>query len=116
MNCLNDQRSGQTLNLTMRINEANLVLPRRYGPHIFSMKKQVFWNEQLLGWVIDPTVDNFELYGSWKAHDIELVNKFNKTLENEEEGLVVTFGEGKNKIEGTVFFEIEDEISIRMNS
>lgn len=60
-------------------------------------RKPVFWNEQLVGYVEDLSVDNFHLYGKWTPAKSKEGEAFLEMLRADEYNIDIWVGFGENK-------------------
>jgi hypothetical protein len=68
---------------------------------------EIYWQNELVGFMVHPSVDNFHLYGQWVAAEGEALNDFQSALSRaaaeEPEtvvGVTVTLGKGSRSLTG----------------
>ena len=76
-------------------------------------KAEILFNGSLVGWMINPKVDNFEIYGDWKPNAGSSLDLLLETLNDVGEANV-EISKGKSPISGVISIEPEDEIEIKM--
>ena len=76
-------------------------------------KAEILFNGKLVGWMISPKVDNFEIYGDWKPNAECDLDSLLNILNAEGEASVEIF-KGKSPVSGVISIEPEDKIEIKM--
>ena len=75
-------------------------------------KWTISWNGEVIGEIIDPKRDHFDIYGKWKPFNNAKVLEFLEEINSKGEA-IVQVGNSKPELLGTVEFIPDDEIEIK---
>lgn len=73
----------------------------------------LFFEGSLIGYVLDPNLDNFELYGAWKPVPGDGLSRFLQVLDQAGEASIV-IGQAPDELRGLVEVEPDDEIQVKL--
>ena len=75
----------------------------------------LFFEGSLVGYVLDPKLDNFELYGSWRPVLGEGLSRFLQVLDQTGEASIA-IGQAPDELRGLVEVEPDDEIQVKLRA
>lgn len=73
----------------------------------------LFFEGSLIGYLLDPSLDNFELYGAWKPVPGDGLSRFLQVLDQAGEASIV-IGQAPDELRGLVEVEPDDEIQVKL--
>ena len=76
-------------------------------------RQPIIWEGEVVGFVENLTADMFDLYGKWLPNTTTATQKFLSALRDGEQ-LWARVGEGQTSTLGTVEFEPEEQIDIKI--
>ena len=79
-------------------------------------RESIYWNNEIVGYVDDLSVDNFHLYGKWISANTTAAVKFLEALSEKDAELWIGYGENKPTHRVTVesFYHVNDTDFIDM--
>jgi len=73
----------------------------------------VWWYGKCVGFIINPTIDNFDFYGQWQPLQDSACKKFLEWIETDGEA-EIKIGDDHSKLKGTVEIKPDEEIELKI--
>jgi len=76
-------------------------------------KIPIRWYGKCVGFIINPTIDNFDFYGKWQPLQNSLCQEFLECIETHGEA-EIKIGDDQSELKGTVEIKPDEEIDIKI--